>query len=99
MCMRVTNRKHLFDISRLPLCCQHPPALLPSERPDRAIPQAMDNELPVPPTSSSASVASSASSGCNSGSSGGSGRPAGPQISVYSGIPDRQTVQVRVQLI
>lgn len=54
----------------------------------------MENELPVPHTSSSASVASSASSGCNSGSSAGSGRPTGPQISVYSGIPDRQTVQV-----
>ncbi|XP_078308214.1 polyhomeotic-like protein 2 isoform X3 [Panthera onca] len=59
----------------------------------------MENELPVPHTSSSASVASSASSGCSSGSSGGSGRPAGPQISVYSGIPDRQTVQVIQQAL
>ncbi|KAM8959035.1 polyhomeotic-like protein 2 isoform 1-T1 [Lycaon pictus] len=59
----------------------------------------MENELPVPHTSSSASVASSASSGCNSGSSGGSGRPTGPQISVYSGIPDRQTVQVIQQAL
>ncbi|XP_047727849.1 polyhomeotic-like protein 2 isoform X2 [Prionailurus viverrinus] len=78
---------------------QHPPALLPSELADRASPQAMENELPVPHTSSSASVASSASSGCSSGSSGGSGRPAGPQISVYSGIPDRQTVQVIQQAL
>ncbi|XP_026915550.1 polyhomeotic-like protein 2 isoform X3 [Acinonyx jubatus] len=59
----------------------------------------MENELPVPHTSSSASVASSASSGCSSGSSGGSGRPTGPQISVYSGIPDRQTVQVIQQAL
>uniref|UniRef100_A0A452R448 Polyhomeotic homolog 2 n=1 Tax=Ursus americanus TaxID=9643 RepID=A0A452R448_URSAM len=59
----------------------------------------MENELPVPHTSSSASVASSASSGCNSGSSAGSGRPTGPQISVYSGIPDRQTVQVIQQAL
>lgn len=57
----------------------------------------MENELPVPHTSSSASVSSS-TSGVSS-SSGGSGRPTGPQISVYSGIPDRQTVQVRLQLI
>lgn len=99
MSMCVTYRKHLVDISLLPLCSQHLPALLPSELADRASPQAMENELPVPHTSSSASVASSASSGCSSGSSGGSGRPAGPQISVYSGIPDRQTVQVRFRLI
>ncbi|XP_070260782.1 polyhomeotic-like protein 2 isoform X5 [Myotis yumanensis] len=57
----------------------------------------MENELPVPHTSSSASVASSASG--VSSSSGGSGRPAGPQISVYSGIPDRQTVQVIQQAL
>ncbi|XP_045714659.1 polyhomeotic-like protein 2 isoform X2 [Phyllostomus hastatus] len=57
----------------------------------------MENELPVPHTSSSASVPSSAS-GVNS-SSGGSGRPTGPQISVYSGIPDRQTVQVIQQAL
>ncbi|XP_004372029.1 polyhomeotic-like protein 2 isoform X1 [Trichechus manatus latirostris] len=64
----------------------------------------MENELPVPHTSSSASVASStsgvtSSSGCNSSNSGGSGRPTGPQISVYSGIPDRQTVQVIQQAL
>ncbi|XP_032733042.1 polyhomeotic-like protein 2 isoform X3 [Lontra canadensis] len=53
----------------------------------------MENELPVPHTSSSTS------SSCNSGSSGGSGRPTGPQISVYSGIPDRQTVQVIQQAL
>lgn len=57
----------------------------------------MENELPAPHTSSSASVSSS-TSGVSS-SSGGSGRPAGPQISVYGGIPDRQTVQVRLQPI
>ncbi|XP_006862190.1 PREDICTED: polyhomeotic-like protein 2 isoform X2 [Chrysochloris asiatica] len=57
----------------------------------------MENELPVPHTSSSASVASS-TSGVPS-SSGGSGRPTGPQISVYSGIPDRQTVQVIQQTL
>uniref|UniRef100_A0A2K6EPS2 Polyhomeotic homolog 2 n=1 Tax=Propithecus coquereli TaxID=379532 RepID=A0A2K6EPS2_PROCO len=64
----------------------------------------MENELPVPHTSSSASVTSStsgasSSSGCNNGSSGGSGRPTGPQISVYGGIPDRQTVQVIQQAL
>ncbi|XP_065729428.1 polyhomeotic-like protein 2 isoform X5 [Phocoena phocoena] len=64
----------------------------------------MENELPVPHTSSSASVASStssvsSSSGGNNSSSGGSGRPTGPQISVYSGIPDRQTVQVIQQAL
>ncbi|XP_008053926.1 polyhomeotic-like protein 2 [Carlito syrichta] len=63
----------------------------------------MENELPVPHTSSSASATSStsgasSSSSCNS-SSGGSGRPTGPQISVYSGIPDRQTVQVIQQAL
>ncbi|KAF6110675.1 polyhomeotic-like protein 2 [Phyllostomus discolor] len=57
----------------------------------------MENELPVPHTSSGASAPSGAS-GVNS-SSGGSGRPAGPQISVYSGIPDRQTVQVIQQAL
>ncbi|XP_022430865.1 polyhomeotic-like protein 2 isoform X1 [Delphinapterus leucas] len=57
----------------------------------------MENELPVPHTSSSASVASS--TGSVSSSSGGSGRPTGPQISVYSGIPDRQTVQVIQQAL
>ncbi|XP_067581480.1 polyhomeotic-like protein 2 isoform X3 [Pseudorca crassidens] len=64
----------------------------------------MENELPVPHTSSSASVASStsgvsSSSGGNNSSSGGSGRPTGPQISVYGGIPDRQTVQVIQQAL
>ncbi|XP_073936742.1 polyhomeotic-like protein 2 isoform X2 [Castor canadensis] len=64
----------------------------------------MENELPVPHTSSSASVTSSAcgansSSGCSNSSSGGSGRPTGPPISVYSGIPDRQTVQVIQQAL
>ncbi|XP_036093809.1 polyhomeotic-like protein 2 isoform X3 [Rousettus aegyptiacus] len=57
----------------------------------------MENELPAPHTSSSASVSSS-TSGVSS-SSGGSGRPAGPQISVYGGIPDRQTVQVIQQAL
>ncbi|KAM7098026.1 polyhomeotic-like protein 2 isoform 2-T3 [Molossus nigricans] len=57
----------------------------------------MENELPVTHTSSSASVTSSASG--VSSSNGGSGRPSGPQISVYSGIPDRQTVQVIQQAL
>ncbi|KAM8787857.1 polyhomeotic-like protein 2 isoform 3-T3 [Rhynchonycteris naso] len=57
----------------------------------------MENELPVPHTSNSAGVTSSASG--VSSSSGGSGRPTGPQISVYSGIPDRQTVQVIQQAL
>ncbi|XP_027631349.1 polyhomeotic-like protein 2 isoform X2 [Tupaia chinensis] len=77
------------------------PAVLPSEH-DRATLQAMENELPAPPTSSGASVSSGPNrgggSGCSS-SSGGGGRPAGPQISVYSGIPDRQTVQVIQQAL
>uniref|UniRef100_A0A2K5YH14 Polyhomeotic homolog 2 n=1 Tax=Mandrillus leucophaeus TaxID=9568 RepID=A0A2K5YH14_MANLE len=64
----------------------------------------MENELPAPHTSSSACATSStsgasSSSGCNNSSSGGSGRPTGPQISVYSGIPDRQTVQVIQQAL
>ncbi|XP_004641051.1 polyhomeotic-like protein 2 isoform X1 [Octodon degus] len=64
----------------------------------------MENELPVPHTSSSASTTGStsganSSSGCSNSSSGGNGRPAGPQISVYSGIPDRQTVQVIQQAL
>lgn len=58
-------------------------------------------------TTTTAAPATSTSSGNSSGSSGGSsntsstsssstttGRQAVPQISVYSGIPDRQTVQV-----
>ncbi|KAM6219270.1 polyhomeotic-like protein 2 isoform 2-T2 [Rhynchocyon petersi] len=62
----------------------------------------MENELSVPPPSSSASISSStsgatSSSGYHSGS--GSGRPTGPHISVYSGIPDRQTVQVIQQAL
>ncbi|XP_076790285.1 polyhomeotic-like protein 2 isoform X3 [Arvicanthis niloticus] len=62
----------------------------------------MENELPVPHTSSRASVTTNtsgtnSSSGCSSG--GGSGRPTAPQISVYSGIPDRQTVQVIQQAL
>nr|XP_008271946.1 polyhomeotic-like protein 2 isoform X2 [Oryctolagus cuniculus] len=67
----------------------------------------MENEPPAPHTSGSASVTSSTSgssssnggSGSSSGSSGGSGRATGPQISVYSGIPDRQTVQVIQQAL
>ncbi|XP_008827448.1 polyhomeotic-like protein 2 isoform X2 [Nannospalax galili] len=59
----------------------------------------MENELPAPPTSSSAGVTSNASGASNSGGSSGSGRPTGPQISVYSGIPDRQTVQVIQQAL
>ncbi|XP_042533692.1 polyhomeotic-like protein 2 isoform X3 [Dipodomys spectabilis] len=64
----------------------------------------MENELPVPHTTSSASVTSGASgsgsnNGCSNSSSGSSGRPTGPQISVYSGIPDRQTVQVIQQAL
>ncbi|XP_004678821.2 PREDICTED: polyhomeotic-like protein 2 isoform X2 [Condylura cristata] len=83
----------------------HPPGLPPSACPDSAIPQAMENELPVPPTSSSASVSSNSSgvgsggSCSNSNSSVGSSRAPGPQISVYSGIPDRQTVQVIQQAL
>ncbi|XP_041508076.1 polyhomeotic-like protein 2 isoform X2 [Microtus oregoni] len=64
----------------------------------------MENELPVPHTSSRANATSntggtSSSSGCSSSSGGGSGRPPAPQISVYSGIPDRQTVQVIQQAL
>ncbi|XP_060061819.1 polyhomeotic-like protein 2 isoform X3 [Erinaceus europaeus] len=64
----------------------------------------MENELPIPHTSSGASVSNStsgvsSSSGCTNSSSGGSGRSTGPQISVYSGIPDRQTVQVIQQAL
>ncbi|KAL1776783.1 polyhomeotic 2 isoform X1 [Sigmodon hispidus] len=65
----------------------------------------MENELPVPHTSSRTSVTSNTSgisSGGGSGGSGGGGgcgRPTAPQISVYSGIPDRQTVQVIQQAL
>nr|XP_042712151.1 polyhomeotic-like protein 2 isoform X7 [Chrysemys picta bellii] len=55
----------------------------------------MENEqLQVPPPSSSTSSTSTASSSSNS-----NGRQPGPQISVYSGIPDRQTVQVIQQAL
>lgn len=67
----------------------------------------MENELPVPHTSNRASVTTNtsgtnSSSGCISSSGGGGGsggRPTAPQISVYSGIPDRQTVQVIQQAL
>ncbi|XP_025059426.1 polyhomeotic-like protein 2 isoform X2 [Alligator sinensis] len=54
----------------------------------------MENEqLQVPPpSSSSASTSTTTSSSSN-------GRQPGPQISVYSGIPDRQTVQVIQQAL
>lgn len=49
----------------------------------------MENEqLPAPPPSSSAGGTATTPS------STGTARPPAPQISVYSGIPDRQTVQV-----
>ncbi|XP_053865040.1 polyhomeotic-like protein 2 isoform X3 [Malaclemys terrapin pileata] len=55
----------------------------------------MENEqLQVPPPSSSTSSTSTASSSSSS-----NGRQPGPQISVYSGIPDRQTVQVIQQAL
>ncbi|XP_051843925.1 polyhomeotic-like protein 2 isoform X2 [Antechinus flavipes] len=65
----------------------------------------MENELPAPPTSISATVASSTSgvssnsSSSNSSNGGNRSTGAGPQISVYSGIPDRQTVQVIQQAL
>ncbi|XP_063092084.1 polyhomeotic-like protein 2 isoform X2 [Cavia porcellus] len=60
----------------------------------------MENELPVPHTSSCAGATSSSGANSSSGcSNGGNGRPTGPQISVYSGIPDRQTVQVIQQAL
>nr|XP_028596249.1 polyhomeotic-like protein 2 isoform X3 [Podarcis muralis]XP_028596250.1 polyhomeotic-like protein 2 isoform X3 [Podarcis muralis]XP_028596251.1 polyhomeotic-like protein 2 isoform X3 [Podarcis muralis]XP_028596252.1 polyhomeotic-like protein 2 isoform X3 [Podarcis muralis] len=50
----------------------------------------MENEqLPAPPPTSSATAATATSNG----------RQAGPQISVYGGIPDRQTVQVIQQAL
>ncbi|XP_075762964.1 polyhomeotic-like protein 2 isoform X2 [Pelodiscus sinensis] len=56
----------------------------------------MENEqLQVPPPSSSTSSTSTASSTSSSSN----GRQSGPQISVYSGIPDRQTVQVIQQAL
>ncbi|XP_056651329.1 polyhomeotic-like protein 2 isoform X7 [Monodelphis domestica] len=67
----------------------------------------MENELPTPPTSLSATAASSSSgvssssnsNSNNSSNGGGRSTGAGPQISVYSGIPDRQTVQVIQQAL
>uniref|UniRef100_K7G480 Polyhomeotic homolog 2 n=1 Tax=Pelodiscus sinensis TaxID=13735 RepID=K7G480_PELSI len=57
----------------------------------------MENEqLQVPPPSSSTRSTSTASSTSSSSSN---GRQSGPQISVYSGIPDRQTVQVIQQAL
>ncbi|XP_019396903.1 PREDICTED: polyhomeotic-like protein 2 isoform X2 [Crocodylus porosus] len=56
----------------------------------------MENEqLQVPPPSSS----SASTSTTTSSSSSNNGRQPGPQISVYSGIPDRQTVQVIQQAL
>ncbi|XP_074073950.1 polyhomeotic-like protein 2 isoform X3 [Macrotis lagotis] len=78
-------------------------AHLSPEYPDCVTLQAMENELPAPPTSISATIASSASgvSSSTSSSSNGGNRSTGtgPQISVYSGIPDRQTVQVIQQAL
>uniref|UniRef100_A0A8C3KFG5 PHC2 protein n=1 Tax=Calidris pygmaea TaxID=425635 RepID=A0A8C3KFG5_9CHAR len=55
---------------------------------------AMENEqLPAPPP------ASSAGGTATTPSSTGAARPPAPQISVYSGIPDRQTVQVIQQAL
>ncbi|XP_078001641.1 polyhomeotic-like protein 2 isoform X3 [Phascolarctos cinereus] len=65
----------------------------------------MENELPAPPTSISATIASSnsgvssSSSSSNSSNGGSRSTGAGPQISVYGGIPDRQTVQVIQQAL
>ncbi|XP_064028423.1 polyhomeotic-like protein 2 isoform X4 [Pogoniulus pusillus] len=54
----------------------------------------MENEqLPAPPPSSSAAGTATTPS------STGTARPPAPQISVYSGIPDRQTVQVIQQAL
>ncbi|KAM6435488.1 polyhomeotic-like protein 2 isoform 2-T2 [Liasis olivaceus] len=53
----------------------------------------MENEPPISNTGATAATATSSSSSSSSG------RQAGPQISVYSGIPDRQTVQVIQQAL
>ncbi|KAK6477445.1 polyhomeotic-like protein 2 [Huso huso] len=61
----------------------------------------MENEH-VPPTSGSSSSSSSSTTTTSStvtSSSSSSGRQPVPQISVYSGIPDRQTVQVIQQAL
>lgn len=51
----------------------------------------MENEqLPAPPQPPSSSAGGTGTTP----SSTGTGRPPAPQISVYSSIPDRQTVQV-----
>ncbi|XP_041747539.1 polyhomeotic-like protein 2 isoform X2 [Coregonus clupeaformis] len=57
----------------------------------------MDSEQ-GPPASSASSTGTTASSTSTSSSSS-AGRQAVPQISVYSGIPDRQTVQVNFRVI
>uniref|UniRef100_A0A8C7ICH0 Polyhomeotic homolog 2b (Drosophila) n=1 Tax=Oncorhynchus kisutch TaxID=8019 RepID=A0A8C7ICH0_ONCKI len=57
----------------------------------------MDNEH-VPPASSASSTGTTASSTSTTSSSS-AGRQAVPHISVYSGIPDRQTVQVIQQAL
>nr|XP_046238971.1 polyhomeotic-like protein 2b [Scatophagus argus] len=54
---------------------------------------------PTPTASTSSSNSSSSSGGSTSSSSTTTGRQAVPQISVYSGIPDRQTVQVFQQAL
>ncbi|XP_067167152.1 polyhomeotic-like protein 2 [Apteryx mantelli] len=65
----------------------------------------MENEQLPPPAAAASSSSSSSSSAGSTGSTGatpsstGSGRQPGPQISVYSGIPDRQTVQVIQQAL
>ncbi|XP_078235041.1 polyhomeotic-like protein 2 isoform X1 [Pogona vitticeps] len=50
-------------------------------------------------TASTTATTTTTSASSSSSSSNNNGRPAGPQISVYSGIPDRQTVQVIQQAL
>ncbi|XP_055773067.1 polyhomeotic-like protein 2 isoform X6 [Salvelinus fontinalis] len=63
----------------------------------------MDSELGPPASSASSTGATAASTSTTSSStttsSNSTGRQAVPQISVYSGIPDRQTVQVNFRVI
>ncbi|XP_070615089.1 polyhomeotic-like protein 2 isoform X2 [Erythrolamprus reginae] len=60
----------------------------------------MENEqVQTPPTLSNPGATSTTTSTAPSSSSGGSGRQAGAPISVYSGMPDRQTVQVIQQAL
>ncbi|XP_035239027.1 polyhomeotic-like protein 2 isoform X3 [Anguilla anguilla] len=62
-------------------------------------PNTSTNTIPNPNTSTSTSTSTNTNTIPNPNTSTSNGRPTVPQISVYSGIPDRQTVQVIQQAL